>query len=118
LVQTPARTTDGIPAKAAAMQRAEVEADEARSGLPEANKAFNADDELDALSAQLAQTPGVTIDGILAKVAAMQYVFPEDHGLSDCLQTDLRRYGPDESSLALSLTPDLLGLVRSKEASK
>jgi hypothetical protein len=99
--------------------RAEVEAEEARTGLCEANKAFNdADDELDALAAQLAETPAVTIDGVLAKAAAMQYVFPPDLGLSNRLRDDLRRYGPDEGSLAFSLTRDLLGLIRSKEVGK
>jgi hypothetical protein len=58
----------------------------------------------------------VTIDGVLAKAAAMQYPFPEEPGLSDRLRDDLRRYGLDEDSLAFSLTRDLLGLARSKEA--
>jgi hypothetical protein len=96
--------------------RAEVEAEEARSGLSEANKAFSDDDaKLDALSAQLANTPALTIEGILAKSAAMRFIFREDPGLSDGLRDDLRRYGPEEGSLALSLTRDLLSLVRSKE---
>jgi hypothetical protein len=99
--------------------RAEVEAEETRSGLSEANKAFSdADDELDALSAQLANTPALTIEGIFAKSAAMRFPFPEDPWLSDRLRDDLRRYGPDEGSLALSLTRDLLGLVRNKDAGK
>jgi hypothetical protein len=63
--------------------REEVEAEQTRSGLSEANKAFNdAGDEFDAVAAQLVDMPASTIDGVLAKATAIRYLFPGEAGLS------------------------------------
>ena len=97
--------------------RAEVDAEEARTGLAEVQRAsVQASDEGEHLAERMARLPVSTLEGLLAKAAALQEYLPPIEGISDRIREDMLLYGVDEEALALSLARDVLALAQGTEA--
>ncbi len=96
-----------------------VAREEERSGLAAATRAdIDAAHKFDAVAGKLATTPASTVDGILAKTRATLSVFIGDDGIAKSIREGLRRYGPNDDDISMSLARDLIRLVKSEGVAK
>ena len=99
--------------------RAEVDADEVRTGATKARDALaQASDEGDMLAEQMASLQAATLEGLLAKAAAVQEHFLPVEGISDKIRENVLLYGFNHEALALSLMRDVLTLAQGTEATR
>ena len=95
----------------------EIDAEEARTGIAEVERAsVQASDEGEHLAEQMARLPASTLEGLLAKAAALQEYFPPIESISDKIRDDMLLYGFDNDTLARSLARDVLALAQGTEA--
>ncbi len=64
----------------------------------------------------MTRLPASTLEGLLAKAAALQEYLPSTESISDNIREDLLLYGFDQEPLALSLARDVLALAQGTEA--
>ena len=99
--------------------RAEVDAEEARTGVAGVRDALaEASGDGDILAEQMASLSASTLDGLLAKAAALQKHLPPVEDISDKIREDVLLYGFDQEALALSLARDVLALAQGVEATR
>jgi hypothetical protein len=97
--------------------RPAIDAEEARTGIAEVQRAsVQASDEGEHLAERMARLPVSTLEGLLAKAAALQEHLPPIEGISDGIRDYVLLYGVDEEALALSLARDVLALAQGTEA--
>jgi hypothetical protein len=85
---------------------------EQQSGFAAVKGAYaDAMDRFDDLASRLAAIPAETIEGVFAKTRALIGVFPDDDAMVDAIRMNIRSYGADDDSVALSLARDLVRLV-------
>ena len=99
--------------------RPEVDAEEARTGIAEVDRALaQASEEGEHLAEQMTRLSASTLEGLLAKAAAVQKHLPPVEGMSDKIREDVLLYGLDEDALVLSLARDVLALAQGTEAAR
>jgi hypothetical protein len=87
------------------------------SGLTEATRSYyQAQDAYEELTERLARMVATTMEGALAKARAMRRTFIDDdqdlgEQIAGKLKEHMRRLGPDEDALAISLAHDLIQLA-------
>jgi hypothetical protein len=105
--------------RAWATWRGESEVAEAHANFDAADSAqTQAHDEGELLAKQLALLPVSTLDGLLAKAAALQDHLRPIEAMADDIRNDMLLYDIDNDVLALSLARDILVLASGKEAAQ